>query len=94
MKARPYIGRILMKSVFRYFQGSGNMALMLPILPNLQDVHQPRIGLEENGPELFVGQLRLQLMDPIEQLNQLYECPCVMREELPERIVVQLSAHI
>lgn len=32
MKARPYIGRILMKSVFRYFQGSGNMALMLPIL--------------------------------------------------------------
>lgn len=55
---------------------------------NLKNVHQPRTGLEVNRPELLIGQLSLQFVDPIEQLDQLHQCPGVMHQEVGQRIVV------
>ncbi len=61
---------------------------------NLEYEHQPRIGLEENGPELFIGQLSLQLVDSVEKVDQLHQRPGIVHQEVGQRIVVQLPADI
>jgi len=61
---------------------------------DLQYVHQPRIGPEENGPELLIGQRSLQLVNPIEQLDHLHQRPSVVHQEVGQRIVVQIPADI
>jgi len=45
---------------------------------DLQYVHQPRVGLKDNRPELFIGQLSLQLVNPVKKLDQLHQCLSVV----------------
>lgn len=61
---------------------------------NLEYVHQPRIGLEKNGPELLIGQLCFQFVHPVEQLDQLHQRPGIVYQEVGQGIVVQLSTDI
>lgn len=57
-------------------------------------VHQPRIGPEENGSELLIGQRSLQLVNPIQQLDHLHQCPGIVNQEVGQRIIAQLPADI
>jgi len=61
---------------------------------DLQYVVQPRIGVDENGLELFIGQLNIQVVNPIEQLDKLDQRLGIVHQEIDHRLGVQLPADI
>jgi len=47
-------------------------------IPDLQNVHEPGIGPEQDSAQLFIGQLRFEFVDTIEEIHQLHQGICIL----------------